>query len=1010
MKNTNFANVLSDELQARLEARLKEASKYAIKAFNGDEPVWHAENYSYKVRSVEDLYEQFDSEWAEIAKLKEQKDMSNSSAERKLLQDRIDNIIKSIVEKMKAMAANHRPFVVTRAATIISNLRGSIMSRALGVNPGELTDSIVTVTHDAVNRLNGMTKKSWLKEEFAMTVHDVLVDNGVHIIDKVLDDGTSIEIPYTFNTATSSQLKEGKCYCIHNSSWAKLVEYFDLHIETRVSAALGADYLKWYAPLWTPCAPLLDQFNHGFSMENVILFKDITMTKIGEHGITFDKRWVAAFQDFIKIKQTVMDGGLLSIVSDDFPEFQERAGMPWINTMKAMLANGWRAFWLTIEKYGISLEDEIPVETVDGRHLKVKDLIGKVVGFESTWKNKKVQNCTFAEGAELLKKMAPDFPHANELFVVRFANEQGSEDDAELDEDGYRKMSRQSVQQFITAKSNKLVAWLTSSIHYVSKFTNAKKFAKTYQKDDLVGDLFRWYPALAGCTQAMYRAESRYVTEFHKVAAGKVRVKGQYPYIMTDASAVFEMILLGKMPEEVEGIIPANCISYRKFKIGDKLFVVRYPANHLVGDVVTNIASFVYGNSSVCWLSNADLLLIRMDGDVDGDEILVTNDPLVIEMFEELKSRVPVYVIDFEHGHAEPVDVRLVGKSIKMALYNGQKWNKVGRYSNLATKILSTIFEGVTTRKQLRQIMLDAASAHVATILSIDAVKTGSIPSDLIRILEGDGVRSGLVDFYKLLPWNQRFTEGIRNVWTNPGWDDEEQYAPESNCVCDRLARMFINLMGIHNNEIRDELNKERDSIPSNFVYDDTEVEEFDYRVLMYSPDKKLQCNSGVVNDEMLSRLDENIYGDYPVVAEIKGGKKVKPAELYRFFFENAAALKRALINKPEADDIMEAYYAFVKDAMISLDPRNTRFVVADHFLRDALEIGKKSNHACWKKDATPLDIRMYKGKYWDFTLHVFAEEYRDNLIRNGYKDMYELVHPNAVENDEEIDPEDLPF
>ena len=999
-----------ERLLNKINDELAEAAKWSYTPVEPDDKsIWNSTNYNYKALSVQDLYQSIPElvQADELAKQKQERDIPDYI--RKQLTEEIENLVKIAISKIEDMAANHVPFKVNRDACVVNNLRGSIMSRLVGVEPGKETKLIITVEHNAVNRCKGLTFNKKLRKRFADAAIKVLVEYGVTVSDKN-EKNEVVEHHYAFNTATASQLKEGKCYMIHSGRWAALRKYFNLNVKERVNNVLGANYLKWYAPLWTPSAPVLDQFGHGFSLSNVIVFSDITMKKVAKYGIQFDENWKAALKNFVEICQTIADGGAYAIV-ENFPEFQLRAGAPWIDTMKAMLGNGWKAFWHVVEQYHLNLEDTIPVPTIDGKFLKVKDLIGKVVTFESTWKCKKVQDCTFAEGAELLEKMSEDFPHINELFAVRFANESDDDEEVEAEEDGFRNMSRQSIQQMITAKDEVIKVWLDKSFKYTSKWTKAARVAAEYRKDNVVADIFKWYPQTANATQCVYRSEVNYIRNFHKIASGKVRVKGLYPYILIDAVAIFELLLVGKKPEEVMGSIPANCISCSGLKDGQRAFVNRYPSNHLVGDNVVNFALDIYADSAICWLSIHDFLLIRMDGDTDGDEILITTDMFVINFFDDVKKYVNLPVIDFDHGSAKDVSVELVAESIEAAIYNGQAYYLVGRYSNLATKILGRICRA-TTAKELRELLIDAAYAHVATILCIDAVKTGNIPSGLIMILEGDGVHDGLTAKYAEMPWNQRFTKGIDMVWTDPRWNNDKRFKTEreSQCVCDRLARIFVNGMGTRNNETRIKLGLNFVKEASDFVWDPSDVGEFDPKMLLFRPESKYTCHGGIVENEFLKRLNENTYSNDSIVAQIRNGKRVKPHELFMFLFQNAAGLERGLANNPNGDDIREEYYRAVKEIMISLDSYNDRFVVADHFIRDALEIGIKSNKAGSTKTATALDIRKEKGRYFDFVLHVFADEIRENLIRNGFKAKYEAEHPEEVEQGQELDPDDRPF
>ena len=851
---------------------------------------------------------------------------------------------------------------VDKDSAVITNQRQSLLSDICGIlyNVKKVTPSIVTVEHNAVNLIRNNAVNEKEKDRFAKILDLILVHNGIQF------DGKR----YVMLSSNNSQLKVGKAVFVLDSVAERIQDALNIASIEEVNAAggdNGSEYLKRVAVKATPSAVLFDDEDIPVTVEDIIMMSDVEVERMFKSVFEIDP--VSGNRNYYKqgnMKVTLFDGQFLTFKSW-MPSGQYRGydlkgfGVQSTKILETLIANG-------------DIDPEAAFTDIDGKVWQVKDLFGKILATKSIWKGNKL-GLTWSETVARLMKLSEKYPTIASLRIVRSAaSETAIEGEDEVDdlihevaEPEIRYMSRQANQQFLFATNSEIQNWIKESVRHINKNQDALKFAKNFAGDnEALQSIVDLYPEVLAADQIIYDAHAKYISAMQNAARGRIRVHGVYPYICQDPIAMIRILVGGSNHETEKGILPAYNVFVSNFDNGVELFTVRYPANHIVGKVVRNMKLDIFSEiGDVAVLSVNDDLIVRMDGDFDGDEALFTDDEFVIEQCKRVYTNLNVPLITFAHDKAARFavdgDRKNLMNSVAASLYNGQKFNLVGTYSNLACKILAKLNIN-SDRNAIRAALQECAYAHVGTILVIDAVKTGKIPEGLANMLDDMNKKNSK------MPWNQRFTGGIHKVWDDQRWDTRK----EGKSVADRIARAVLN--GTNNGE---------------FSYDRHGME-FDVRMLM-NADYGCNTFSGKVENEVLKSIKYDKQ-DNVVAKAIRADERVKPQELMVFLFKNAAALERSLSENPDSDDVRQEYYHTVKQILMDLDDRQNVWQLANSFIANAFEVKRlddgtvkrlKSNKVCTREDATELEIHAEKGRYVRFILNVFADEVLANLKRN---------------------------
>ena len=331
----------------------------------------------------------------------------------------------------------------------------------------------------------------------------------------------------------------------------------------------------------------------------------------------------------------------------------------------------------------------------------------------------------------------------------------------------------------------------------------------------------------------------------------------------------------------------------------------------------------------------------------------IITDKIVINMMKDTLDKVRVPLIVFAHEKAKAKPGLSMAKQVSIALFNGMKYNRVGMYSNLATKLIHAM-SLAEDRETKNNLFVDAAFAHVGTILVIDMIKTGFMPAAIEEKL------NTLKKNFKKMPWNQRFN---RHETEKPHddalWDEETQ--SETNDVCDRMARIILNNT-------------------NGYTFDKMGVE-FDADVMLaHRDDLPNNISKGTLNNLWFTRLNLANFAedDKAVIKAVREGKEIGPKDLMKFFWQNYASLSRTMSVDTSAEKRIaqcKAYLDMARACIMELPKSSTRWAtyteeqqrlgIVNVFLRDAFELSSHGNG---------ID-NLKKGSYAYFVLSVFAED-----------------------------------
>lgn len=832
----------------------------------------------------------------------------------------------------------------------------SLASDIAGVAYGRTTDKIIVVNHGVINNLvvdkvllgGTASQGEQMIDALSQLILDKLVNNGISI-----EYDADTTLTYKVWAATSSQQKTGAVYCGEVNmmkSRATAINYGVAMSDIIASGKdTGSEFLKRQALLFTPSIPYVNA-----TLNDVIMLNDIEIDRVVPFALRIGMDATAKFvrnelySNLTGGLKTMVDG---MIMSETIPSSQMRGfGIKGLN--------------LNIEGMPEELKKRLGLE-----FNMIKDIEGNLVSYDSTkiimtkscWKGAKLP-VTWSKFVEKANELAITIPYINCLRIVRYSDST---------EDHKRTLSRQSNQQFMfatDAQLNKLlrgeIAKLNAEKRLDGALVNFANLTANDKERTALNRLFELNPSILASDKMDQLRKQRWDSDFADVASGRVTVHGSYPYIAMDPVAFLQIVLFGYDPADEQnlGLLAANEINCSELRNGQQVYGVRYPNNHLCGQILTNKADDIYRCcGDVCIISYRGFVIDAYDGDFDGDEMSIITDKIVINMMKDTLDKVRVPLIVFAHEKAKAKPGLSMAKQVSIALFNGMKYNRVGMYSNLATKLIHAM-SLAEDRETKNNLFVDAAFAHVGTILVIDMIKTGFMPAAIEEKL------NTLKKNFKKMPWNQRFNRHeTEKPHDDAAWDEETQ--SETNDVCDRMARIILNNT-------------------NGYTFDKMGIE-FDADVMLaHRDDLPNNISKGTLNNLWFTRLNLANFAedDKAVIKAVREGKEIGPKDLMKFFWQNYASLSRTMSVDTSAEKRIaqcKAYLDMARSCIMELPKSSTRWAtyteeqqrlgIVNVFLRDAFELSSHGNG---------ID-NLKKGSYAYFVLSVFAEDILRNVEEN---------------------------
>jgi len=599
---------------------------------------------------------------------------------------------------------------------------------------------------------------------------------------------------------------------------------------------------------------------------------------------------------------------------------------------------------------------------------------------EGCWKFDKI-GLTWEEFVARVNEMAKEYPSLNKLYLLREADELEGETKI-------RRLTRSLIQQWVhlsgsdirkmTARSRKALRRMKTMKGAISSLTEA---GKPEEERSDVAKLFGKAPWLVLNSCIQQYLQTRFEKKQAEAAGNKLRTEGSYPYIQEDLVAVAQIWVFGADPNRMDlGVLAADEISVPDTE-ERKVLAVRFPANYQTAAVRKNKACVEEFAScpGVCMISFYDDILIRQDGDVDGDEIAIILNDIAIAATENMYTEFNPPVVIFAHGDKAKKEVigteeRLIA-TMYDDLWKAKKFDGVGKYANLATlccHLASVAYaEGRMADMQVHLNQMSLAST--GAILAIDQVKGNSVSPELIDRLENISKQVSKIcrgvwsnahpDLTEVpsrpMPYTQQFVKGL----------SELECMPESVSLTDQIAGLVMRDSG--------EWALDTGSAEWNRVEAKRALLSFgNYRVTSV---RKAPLVGTVLNQLSNNWFNDKNPSDKAVFDAIRNCQPVSQSDLLSLLWRNACALEFRM----EGENLIEKRKEYLKvcKEILYTQACSTKWVASDdgHIFTDAEKKFSVVNSAvssalCLNGKSNGIDADK-RGSFAMFVLKVFAKE-----------------------------------
>ena len=620
----------------------------------------------------------------------------------------------------------------------------------------------------------------------------------------------------------------------------------------------------------------------------------------------------------------------------------------------------------------------------------IPDNLKPLIAGEGVWKFDKI-GISFDEFKARVNALSKEYPGINKCYLLREGDE--LEEDIKI-----RRLTRSLIQQWIhlsaadirditlrSRKQLKKMKTLKGAIDFMAENNKGKERS-------LVAQVFNKAPWLVLNPCIKQHLKTRYEMKQNEAASCKLRTKGSYPYIQEDLVAVAQIWIFGADPNRMDlGVLKANEISVADTANGRKVLAVRFPANYQTAAVRINKAlKDVFASCpGVCMISFYDDILIRQDGDVDGDEMAIILNDIAIHATEQMYREFNPPVIVFAHGAKAPKNVIGTRGKLIETMYNdlwkAKKYDGVGKYANLAT--LCCHFASLAYAEgrmadvdmYLRQMSL----ASTGAILSIDQVKGNDVSEELIERLESISksisaeAQSAWAKSFPMLadkikaparpmPYTQQFVKGL----------NAEDCMGSSVALCDQISSFVMRETG------------KFELFAGKAVWNAVEAK----RALLSFPGYRVtSVKKAPLTGTVLNALADNWFNDKnpadaTTFSAIRAGQAVGQKDLLLLLWRNACALEFRMEGENLAAK-RDEYYRTVRDILYT-QACSTKWVAQDgHVFTDAEKKFSVVNSAvsdalCLNKPNSIAEDKL--GSYAMFVLKVFAKEVLWSLERSN--------------------------
>lgn len=723
---------------------------------------------------------------------------------------------------------------------------------------------------------------------------------------------------YSFHTSSAADLKVGKSRFIKESvRREKAKELMFFRNKENMTKWSANEECKVKATLLSGS----ELVQGGINIKDVCIVPSIEFDTFFGDTLSLENNASMKILKGHKEHQTHFDGFML-IISDDVElpvAGQGRIGNLKLTWVKVSIE------WL--KGRAISLGKEIPNYITDKwdnqrnintvKAICTEDVVKGLGWFES-----------FEDLCNTLNKMG-----VGNLRACRVAEESVAEK---------RNLSRQALQELFVATNDELKQLSSLSTNFLKKArTIERQLEILREKKDYSGLIYAAYPDIFANPDVYEFRRQSWRNEFaHRMVSPKI-ANSHYEQIAEDPVAFVDIVFFGIEPENAGVLKAGECFCSAKH--GAKVYGVRHPANLINARIMKNNKNmwlkFLGGVNVFVVPVNDPTLSGYWDGDVDGDECFWSTDETLVSVTERLIDLVKPMPFVFPHDKAKkgpyPETRKDWATAMAELLFNGVEYNLVGRYSNLATKILVNLGK--------EKVIGKAAYAHAMSILCLDFVKTGVLPELIMQ--ETDK----LIREYRYMPYNQRYMKHKTLPYDDPDWDEPASKfctAPKGDNVVDRYGDIVLNAIG-------------GDSF-------DCDVSELNYKpeMLIYGERRPLKAVKTTEEFTKINQIAAKPVKKYVTLLELLYACKI--------VIQKSELLNNKDYEREAIEMCRRAIMNFVK-AQIDVDDKTALRIVANNLWK--YYINQTISH--------DFSRHANKAEHVNFLFKMFGDVYAENVYMN---------------------------
>lgn len=843
-------------------------------------------------------------------------------------------------------------------------LSQSELAEIFGVEQGKLTRQICVVEHafwawftDAYSsrKIEGHEDLRQRIADVCRTMLDKLGANGVTI-----EYGPQILRMKPF-VANASGLKKGIVVAAERGALAKNMPFLTFgQVLSEMTKISGTDLYKVFALFMTPSRT----FTYGaecrvITQNDVIVVNKMTMrvpvedaTKVGEgmHKVPVP---VAGQTDPVYINVAIKQVGKTEIELEVF-DGQLMGNLPGLKKAIQVRGMGLKGMALLFD-VGLLLsrlpdladqaEEGLLVRNIDGDEERLTE--GRIVGTTSVFKAKTF----FAGDPKPLARWRRNIKALRERTNSRgnFVADYGFLREASASEDELttdRSTSRQMLQQMLSigfdeALIDDLVSDTIGRAANLRTFSGAfRRLAKFGREATPLSELAKLVPELAAAPWLQHEALTSMLTDVADAASGRIDSVGVNAIVTCDPAAFCRALKAQHdtgavdVTDFVKSEVKVGQVHIGQLRANLEAVLIRYPSSDSTIDVYVTVHVDVYEDllpETVAVLNPGDPIFFRADMDVDGDHIqihihlqIVAAAKAALRIFKWLGMGTTI----FEHGEGVkkgPYTADFVRQGMVDAMLNGQMFNLVGPFSNLATRFWDML--GVTLAfvkahtgevqakaiERARDIAACIKMASTAAILCIDWCKTGVPAEGTVGRTIFDAASAlrkwAPKPFRGKMPWNQIFADDDAEHRFQENAMAEERISATGriyrvwkvaapNCgLMDKVAMACLSKVGI-------DVDFDGE-IDMHTICFDAEGVVFDPAKIGFDPTMK-GAGKGIVHCKAIANLNPNDFedaGDRAVIQAAKEGKPVGFTDVAYFLYHQRAAMEKRLASQFEKAD-----------------------------------------------------------------------------------------------------------